>query len=119
MAEIIYLADRRGNEPDIEQFRQPIADQKAFHDEFELNMRLAFEVVKARNPGVMDHMGCEEFEGWWADRIRRPGRMRAARRRRQSIAPGMITAQPSAHGSISCASVACSPVGTRLTGAHE
>lgn len=45
MTEIIYLADRRGDEPDIEQFRQQIADRKAFHDEFELNVRLAFEVA--------------------------------------------------------------------------
>jgi hypothetical protein len=40
--------------------------------------------------------------------------MRAARCQRQSIAPGMITAQPAAHSSISCASVPCSPVGTQL-----
>ena len=68
MAEIIYLADRRGEELDIEQFRQQIADRRAFHDEFELNMRLASEVVKARNPGAMDHLGSEEFEGCsWDD----------------------------------------------------
>jgi hypothetical protein len=80
-ADIIYLAYRRGDEPDIERFRQQIAERKAFHHEYELYMRSAFEVLKARRPGVMDHLDFEEFELWLADRIRKRGRMRAARRR--------------------------------------
>ena len=111
MAEMIYLADRRGHEPHIEQFRQQIAEWKAFHDEFELNMRLAFQVVKARNPGAMDHLSCEELEYWFAGRIKKRSRMRAARRLRQSIDPGTITAQSAAHISIPCASVACRRLG--------
>lgn len=80
-ADIIYLADRREAEPDIERLRQQIADRKRFHDEYELYMRSAFEVVKNRRPGVMDAMNFEEFEEWLADRIKKRGRMRAARRR--------------------------------------
>jgi hypothetical protein len=80
-ADIIYLAGRREAEPDIDRFRQQIADRKAFHDDFELHMRSAFEVVKRRRPGVMDAMDFEEFEEWLADRIKKRGRMRAARRR--------------------------------------
>jgi hypothetical protein len=80
-ADIIYLADRRGDEPEIERFRQQIAERKAFHDEYELHMRSAFQVVKARRPGVMDHLRYEEFEEWLADRIMKRGRMRASRRR--------------------------------------
>ena len=80
-ADIIYLADRRGDEPDIEHFRQQIADRKAFHDEYELHMRSAFQVVKSRHPGVMDHLDYEEFEDWLADRMKKRGLMRAARQR--------------------------------------
>jgi hypothetical protein len=80
-AEIIYLAGRRGDEPDIEHFRRQIADRKSFHDEYELHMRSAFEVVKNRHPGVMDALSYEEFEEWLADRIVKRGRMHAARRR--------------------------------------
>jgi hypothetical protein len=80
-ADIIFLADRREGEPDIECFRQQIADRKAFHDEYELHMRSAFEVVKRHRPGIMDDMSYEEFEDWLANRIMKRGRMRAARRR--------------------------------------
>ena len=80
-ADIIHLADRRESELDIDQFRQQIADRKAFHDEYELHMRSAFEVVKARHPGVMDALRYEEFKEWLADRIKKRGLMRAARRR--------------------------------------
>jgi len=81
MADIIYLAEHREAELDIEHFRQQIADRKAFHDEYELHMRSAFEVVKRRHPDVMDAMDYEEFEEWLADRIKKRGKMRAARRR--------------------------------------
>jgi hypothetical protein len=80
-ADIIYLAMVREDDPDIDRFRQQIADRKAFHDEYELHMRSAFEVVKRHRPGVMDHMTYEEFEMWLADRVRKRDRMRAARRR--------------------------------------
>lgn len=80
-ADIIYLANHREAEPDIDRFRQQIADRKAFHDEYELHMRSAFEVVKNRRPGVMDAMDYEEFEELLADRLKKRGMMRAARQR--------------------------------------
>lgn len=80
-ADIIHQADRRESEPDIKEFRQQYADRKAFHDEYELHMRSAFEVMKAHRPGVTDALPYEEFEEWLADRIKKRGLMRAARRR--------------------------------------
>lgn len=77
-AEIIQLADRRG-QTEADDFQRQMDARKEFHEAFRFEMRAAFERVKGRRIGVMDHLDFEEFEVWVADRILKRKRMRDVR----------------------------------------
>ncbi|MHA6643730.1 hypothetical protein [Mesorhizobium sp. A623] len=70
-AEVIQLADRRDQKAvaDAEDIGRQMADRQEFHDAFRVEMRAAFDRLKGRRHGVMDHLAYHEFEIWVADRI--------------------------------------------------
>src|SRR5690606_36105656 len=64
---------------EADDLRRQMEARREFHDAFRFEMREAFERVKGRRIGVMDHLDYEEFELWVADRVMKRKRMRDVR----------------------------------------